>query len=138
MEPSRERHRTGPLLREVRAMRSRLEEIESLTQRAERTVGDVPEGSAPAGADEALRAMVRHLAQALDLYFTSLTERLRSDPLPRTAPVRQLLPVCAWCRRMRNAAGHWLEVEAWINQQCGAAFTHGICPDCRVQVVAER
>ncbi len=40
--------------------------------------------------------------------------------------------------RMRNAAGHWLEVEAWINQQCGAAFTHGICPDCRVQVVAER
>jgi hypothetical protein len=41
-----------------------------------------------------------------------------------------LLPICAWCKKVRNDAGYWQDVEAYISARTPAEFTHGICPDC--------
>lgn len=42
-----------------------------------------------------------------------------------------LLPVCAWCRRVRDDGGYWSELETYVRQHSDADFTHGICPSCR-------
>ena len=41
-----------------------------------------------------------------------------------------LLPICAWCKRIRNDEGDWQQIEEYITVHSEADFTHGICPDC--------
>jgi PAS domain S-box-containing protein len=48
-----------------------------------------------------------------------------------------LLPVCAWCRRIRDDDGYWKKVEDYIKEHTDASFTHGICPECLKKVDIE-
>lgn len=41
-----------------------------------------------------------------------------------------LLPICAGCKKIRNAQGAWTPLEAYIAERSEADFTHGICPEC--------
>jgi PAS domain S-box-containing protein len=41
-----------------------------------------------------------------------------------------MIPVCAWCRRVRDAKGYWNGLERYIRENSDAVFTHGICPEC--------
>lgn len=41
-----------------------------------------------------------------------------------------LLPICAGCKKIRNAQGVWTPLEAYIAERSEADFTHGICPEC--------
>ena len=44
-----------------------------------------------------------------------------------------LVPVCAWCLRVRDNQGHWKDGEALLQEHAPAEITHGICPECRGQ-----
>lgn len=44
--------------------------------------------------------------------------------------LRGLLPICAWCKQIRDKAGHWHRVETYLAAHSEATFTHGLCPDC--------
>lgn len=46
-----------------------------------------------------------------------------------------LLPVCAWCKKLRDDAGYWKSVEEYLGERTDAEFTHGICPDCQAKVL---
>lgn len=41
-----------------------------------------------------------------------------------------LLPICSACKKIRDDAGYWTQIEAYIKDHSDADFTHGICPDC--------
>jgi sigma-B regulation protein RsbU (phosphoserine phosphatase) len=42
-----------------------------------------------------------------------------------------LLPVCAWCKKIRDERGRWEEMETYISRfHSDASFTHGSCPSC--------
>jgi CheY-like chemotaxis protein len=41
-----------------------------------------------------------------------------------------LLPICCGCKRIRDDAGYWQEVEMYVARHTHAEFTHGFCPDC--------
>ncbi|MBI5665051.1 MAG: PAS domain S-box protein [Nitrospirae bacterium] len=41
-----------------------------------------------------------------------------------------LIPICAWCKKIRDDKGYWKKVETYIREHSDASFTHGICPDC--------
>jgi phosphoserine phosphatase RsbU/P len=41
-----------------------------------------------------------------------------------------LLPMCAYCKSIRNDQNYWERVESYISEHSGAQFTHGICPSC--------
>ena len=41
-----------------------------------------------------------------------------------------LLPMCAWCREIRDDKGYWKNLETYIQENTDAAFTDGICPKC--------
>ncbi len=42
-----------------------------------------------------------------------------------------LLPICAWCKKIRDDQGYYHQIETFIASHSGTKFTHGICPDCR-------
>ena len=48
-----------------------------------------------------------------------------------------LLPICSHCKKIRNEAGEWATLEAYIQGHSEAQFTHGICPDCRLDYFRE-
>jgi hypothetical protein len=41
-----------------------------------------------------------------------------------------LLPLCAWCKNIRDANGRWSRLETYLEEEKGIEVTHGICPDC--------
>jgi CHASE3 domain sensor protein len=41
-----------------------------------------------------------------------------------------LLPICAWCKKIRDDKGYWNQVEAYIQQRSEATFSHALCPEC--------
>jgi phosphoserine phosphatase RsbU/P len=41
-----------------------------------------------------------------------------------------LLPMCSYCKRIRDDDDYWQKLEAYLSKHSDAQFTHGICPDC--------
>ncbi len=41
-----------------------------------------------------------------------------------------LLPICAWCKKVRDDDGYWQQVEEYFEKRDRIRFTHGICADC--------
>jgi ligand-binding sensor domain-containing protein len=48
-----------------------------------------------------------------------------------------LLPICAWCKKVRDDGGYWSKIEAYLSARTDAQFTHGICPDCNDKMLAD-
>jgi hypothetical protein len=44
--------------------------------------------------------------------------------------LKGFLPICAHCKKIRDDAGYWHQVEEYIRDHSEAQFSHGICPDC--------
>jgi hypothetical protein len=44
--------------------------------------------------------------------------------------LRGLLPICAWCKNVRNDQGYWTQIEAYVAKHSEVSFSHGICPEC--------
>lgn len=66
-------------------------------------------------------------------------ERLVHDLRAALAEVRTLraiLPICSYCKRVRDDENYWHNVEAYITKHTGSQFSHGVCPDCYETVVA--
>jgi len=41
-----------------------------------------------------------------------------------------MLPICAWCKNIRNDEGYWQKIEAYLKSHSDLDFTHSICNDC--------
>lgn len=50
--------------------------------------------------------------------------------LAHVRTLRGLIPMCAWCKRIRNDQGYWEQLELYIRNHSEADFTHGMCPEC--------
>lgn len=46
-----------------------------------------------------------------------------------------MLPLCAWCKKVRNDRGYWEQIEKYISVRSAASFTHGVCPDCQKKLL---
>jgi PAS domain S-box-containing protein len=59
------------------------------------------------------------------------------DALANVKTLKGLLPICAWCKKIRDDKGYWTKVEIYIKEHSDASFTHGICPECLKKESAE-
>lgn len=50
--------------------------------------------------------------------------------LDEVRQLQRLLPICMYCKKVRDDGDYWHEIEAYIRQQTGTAFSHSICPSC--------
>ena len=48
-----------------------------------------------------------------------------------------LLPICSYCKRVRDDANYWQQVESYIGDRTNAEFSHAICPSCFEAVRAD-
>lgn len=44
--------------------------------------------------------------------------------------LQEILPICSYCRKIRDDEDYWHTVEGYIAQHTNSRFSHGICPDC--------
>ncbi len=61
-------------------------------------------------------------------------EKLIQELQSTLAQVKQLqgiIPICAYCKKIRDDQGSWSQLEVYINQHSEADFSHGICPECK-------
>lgn len=78
-----------------------------------------------------LRARVRVGIRVLDLQ-NKLAERVQDleAALKQVKQLRGLLPICMYCKKIRNDGDYWEQVESYISEHTEAEFSHGICPEC--------
>ena len=89
-----------------------------------------------------LSAAQQKALQALSRQVMALLESRRvsarlANALEQVKTLQELLPICAWCKRVRDDEGYWSQVEAYFHKSMGADFTHGICPQCSEKAQAE-
>ena len=84
----------------------------------------------PANKDE-LIARVNVGARVVQLQ-TALADRVRSleEALANVQTLQTLLPMCAYCKSIRNDQNYWEKVETYFTQHSNVAFTHSYCPNC--------
>jgi DNA-binding response OmpR family regulator len=78
-----------------------------------------------------LRARL-HVGVRIVQLQTALTERFQEleDALKRLKQLQGLLPICSYCKKIRNDRNYWEQVDAYITSHSEAQFSHGVCPDC--------
>ncbi len=52
------------------------------------------------------------------------------DALAKVKTLKGLLPICAWCRKIRDPQGYWAELEKFVGNNTDAVVTHGMCETC--------
>lgn len=66
-----------------------------------------------------------------------LADRVRDleAALSRVKQLQGLLPICSYCKKIRNDQNYWQQIDAFFATHADAQFSHGICPTCYENVV---
>ncbi len=71
------------------------------------------------------------------LRMIKMQERLKAQILElqlaqeHIKTLQGILPICSFCKKIRDDQGVWDQLETYISQHSEADFTHGICPECK-------
>ena len=93
--------------------------------------GENQTAAADAGVDD-------FLTKPLDLQELWNRLRVAERILRYTTQVRQLeemLPICSYCKKIRDDQNYWQQLEAYISVRTGSDFSHSVCPDCYTRVI---
>lgn len=63
------------------------------------------------------------------LNSSRLEQELRGA-LQEVRTLSGLLPICSWCRKVRDDGGYWQQLESFLAERAGTQLSHGICPEC--------
>jgi hypothetical protein len=59
-----------------------------------------------------------------------LTTRFQIVSWRRIKLLEGILPICSYCKKIRDKQGKWNQVESYVSDKTDANFSHGICPNC--------
>jgi PAS domain S-box-containing protein len=62
----------------------------------------------------------------------TVAERLRAEKKER------LVPICGWCKKIRNEQDYWEKLEIFLTKDGVGVFTHGMCPDCAEKIFEKK
>ena len=78
-----------------------------------------------------LRARLRVGRRVVELQAALASRVVQlQDALSRVKQLQGLLPICSYCKRIRDDHDYWQQVETYMSEHSQAIFTHGICPEC--------
>jgi phosphoserine phosphatase RsbU/P len=85
-----------------------------------------------------LRARVQVGSRVVRLQ-TTLADRVREleDAISSVKTLQGLLPICCYCKKIRDDGNYWHRVESYIAGHANVRFSHGICPDCSEKLKAD-
>jgi DNA-binding response OmpR family regulator len=87
---------------------------------------------------EELRARVRAGVRILTLQ-NELSDRIEvlREALASVKQLKGLLPICCYCKSIRNDEDYWQKLEGYLSDHSDAQFSHGICPACLPQATSD-
>jgi DNA-binding NtrC family response regulator len=59
------------------------------------------------------------------------------DSMKEIKLLRGFLPICVRCKKIRDDKGYWTQVDVYIRNHSEVEFSHGICPDCALELYPE-
>ncbi len=85
-----------------------------------------------------LRARVQVGARVVGLQHT-LAQRVQEleEAINSVKTLQGLLPICCYCKKIRDDGNYWHRVESYISGHANVRFSHGICPDCSDKLKAD-
>lgn len=57
------------------------------------------------------------------------------EALAEVKTLREFLPICSYCKKVRDDQNYWSQIENYISEHTTTKFTHGICPECYKKTV---
>jgi sigma-B regulation protein RsbU (phosphoserine phosphatase) len=99
------------------------------------TARDATEDNRAAAADAGVDDF---LTKPLDVSELWTRLRVAERILRSTTQVRELeelLPICSYCKKIRDDQNYWQQLEGYISERTGSDFSHSVCPDCYQRVV---
>lgn len=57
------------------------------------------------------------------------------DALTRVTQLHGLLPMCSYCKSIRDDQDYWHRVETYISEHADVQFSHGVCPECYEKIL---
>lgn len=85
-------------------------------------------------------ALYKHKTEKqLEEYRKALEQKVAEleAALEQVKELSALLPICAWCKNIRNEDGYWEEVSSYISKHTHTMFTHSICESCQKKIEKE-
>jgi sigma-B regulation protein RsbU (phosphoserine phosphatase) len=69
----------------------------------------------------------------------SLADRVLEleEALGEVRALQGLLPICSYCKKVRNEANYWEQVDSYLVAHSDVKITHGICPNCLERMMKE-
>jgi len=83
--------------------------------------------------DASINTMIRILVLGGAAFLVSRMARQTQELAKRVNVLEGILPVCSFCKKIRDQQGHWHSMEQFITERSEAQFTHGFCPECGEQ-----
>lgn len=86
-----------------------------------------------------LKTLNEQLEQRVQERTTELSERNAElqHAMEEIKTLKGILPICMYCKKIRDDSGYWNQLEVYIHDHSDADFSHGICPDCLKECLAE-
>jgi CheY-like chemotaxis protein len=80
---------------------------------------------------EELRARVQVGVRIIELQ-SGLADRVQEleSALARVKQLQGLLPICSYCKKIRNDRNYWEQVDNYLSQHSDVQFSHSVCPQC--------
>lgn len=67
--------------------------------------------------------------------YDQRVDKIRMDMLEKALEeirtLEGLIPICAWCKKVRDDEGFWSDVESFVGTRTEAEFSHSLCPTCK-------
>ena len=80
--------------------------------------------------DSEVNCFIRITILIFIAYLTIRTARQTHELEKEVRMLEGLLPVCSYCKKIRDEGNNWQQMESYIAKHSEAEFTHGICPEC--------
>ncbi|MBF0467461.1 MAG: hypothetical protein HQK61_01015 [Desulfamplus sp.] len=78
----------------------------------------------------ALNAPITVLVLMIYAYLVDRTSWQTEELEKELKRLEGILPICASCKKIRNEAGEYEQMEKYVTEHSQASFSHGICPEC--------
>ena len=122
-----------------RGEEAQLEHLYTVILTTRDTKDDIAE-ALQAGADDYLnkpfdrkemQARIQEGKRVLDQHI-ALTDRVRAleASIKREKHLQGLMPICSYCKKIRDDQNYWQQVERYVETRADVAFSHSICPEC--------
>lgn len=128
-------------IRRLNVDRKAVPAVEQKYLRLDATPFDVEVSAVPILYDEEQGALV---------FFRDISDRKRAEEeserllvelteaLAKVKVLSGFLPICAWCKKIRDDRGYWNQIETYIKEHSEAEFSHSICPECMEKLKKDR